>query len=219
MPRSISSSPLTRHKICRIRTERTVPYPALVSDQRLFQLEVKPGADRPYLHRRICRARRQVSVPHVRRATIPLGSVPRVRTQQTARQVLVVRQESRHGLESRKVGSFFVQFPDVALPLLIVSQSFATRSIEPTLLFPATRQPPSDASVMDLMGTSPAGVYDSQRRTPDQLDTHQFMRAYIVRQIPLLDAPRLVARDDLALVRMNEHVVHCQTSEHQRDDK
>lgn len=42
--------------------------------------------------------------------------------------------------------------------------------------------------------------------------TYQFMRAKIVCQIPLLDAPRLVTRDEFALIRMDYNIIDCRDS-------
>lgn len=38
--------------------------------------------------------------------------------------------------------------------------------------------------------------------------THQLMGAYVLREVPLLDTPGLVARDELSLIRVNAYVVH-----------
>ena len=64
-----------------------------------------------------------------------------------------------------------------------------------TLLFPATKHDPSEARLTDRMGTSPAGVLKQQilgQRKFKHHRTHEFMRADVVREIPLLDTASLI---------------------------
>ena len=66
--------------------------------------------------------------------------------------------ESRHGLESRQSRIFVVDPPYVALTLQAIEKTECDGEGDNTLLFPATRQDPSEAIVTERIGTSPAGV-------------------------------------------------------------
>ena len=78
---------------------------------------------------------------------------------------------------------------------------------------PATKHDPSDASVTDRIGTSPAGVWHVFKLieiTGEANEkTHEFMRADIFGQVPLLDSASLVARYQFPLVRVNTNIVDC----------
>lgn len=82
-----------------------------------------------------------------------------------------------------------------------------------TLLLPATKHDPSDASVTDRIGTSPAGVWYVFKLVEITWEanekTHQFMRANVFGQIPLLDSAGLVARYQFPLVGVNTNIIDC----------
>lgn len=80
------------------------------------------------------------------------------------------------------------------------------------LLLPATKKVPSLARVTERIGISPAGVskkHSLSRRHQGcgQGPTYQFVGTDVIGQVPLFDAPCLVAGDKLALIGMNANVV------------
>lgn len=73
-----------------------------------------------------------------------------------------MRCKSRHRLESGKAAELFVHLPNITLALNRMFNLRRTVSVheDMTLLLPATRHEPSEASDIDLIGTSPAGVLE-----------------------------------------------------------
>ena len=92
---------LTRHKIRRVGTKRTIPNPALVPLQHLLEFEFIIGRDRPDLHRRVGRASGEIStLSQMGKAKnwrpFPLD----IRAEKTAREILAVRLKFCDSLES-----------------------------------------------------------------------------------------------------------------------
>lgn len=78
------------------------------------------------------------------------------------------------------------------------------------LLLPPTRHEPSEATDTDRMGTSSSGsCSDISRDSSRGASTiYEFVRALVPLQIPDFDGARLIARDQFALIRMNDTVVY-----------
>lgn len=72
-----------------------------------------------------------------------------------------MRRETSHCLEAREVRVLVVDPPYITSPLVNCTLRYPLTvwDIILTWLFPATKQVPSDARVIDLIGMSPAGVY------------------------------------------------------------
>ena len=117
------------------------------------------------------------------------NSIPGIGTQQTAGEVLVVRQKSGNSLESRKPGNFIIYFPNVTLPL--ESKKMRVCFSRGYIKLPCCYQPPNMSRLRPalsiLLGRRLLESFKSRSVSQPPLPehpsrgSHKFMRANVVR--------------------------------------
>lgn len=122
--------------------------------------------------------------------------------------------EARFRLQVRKAHARLDR-PDVHRALSIHPQSVhgrRARIFGRTVWLPATSAEPSDATETDRIGTSSSGSCGGESVRGGNMKfnerTDQLVAAAVAPEIPDLDRAALVARDELALVRVQRDVVH-----------